>query len=751
MRIKLELRSDAIPGCGYGTAGLVDTDISHDEFGLPIIPAKRIKGILRESARDLEDVNIFAHGRTDEIFGFGGDKIGTEFKISDGYPENYSEQRELLQFCQTDEDLSRIFNRETVLSFYTYARSQTSIDDEKGVAEKDTLRTFRVLKKGLVFYFDTEYPPEWQSDIETICKVTRKFGISRTRGMGELDLTIDKSDHTQNAGESKLGEDFEDEDLCRLNLSIHNIGQLIVTIQVGKDQISENYIPGTFILGTMANAFIRNFGLDFSSAHHHQDFRNIFLNGDVIFSNAYPADKSGKEPCYPCPVSIVKEKNRERCFDMANEFDFDEIVKGKEGSISVPKPGLGNEKKFVRINRGEVSTQSLFSEVAYHHQRPKDRKFGHAKEGDGKFFQFTVIKPSQHFISHITGKCKYIKVMNEIINKRKTFCFGKSKTAQYGRCEVEEISIEKPDGSYSDEWKQGEPVVFTLVSDMILRNEDGFVTPDPKILKDEIAEELKADKEKIEIKRSFLKFKQIGGYSGVWNMPKIQTPALAAGSVIVCKNNGNDLADVLSLENHSFGIRTEEGFGRIKVNWHGQDKTVLSDDNRQDISIPDNLEKSKDLIQDILYRRLEDALKNEAVQKAEETGKPPVTNSFISKMILFVNSSKDFDKLNEKFLRLKERAGKQSDKIASYLFLKETGKNKFIVNEAEFIDLLKELRDSKDISTLRDIIFPNAGMDEDFYENRIFELYQSYAIHLLTLLRLHKRKADNSAKRQHKR
>ncbi len=745
MKIKMELLSDAIPGSGEGTAGLVDTDIAHDEFGLPFIPAKRIKGILRESARDLEDVNILPQGRIEELFGKRGEKIGTAFKISDGHLEDHSELRQFLQFCSKtkDKDLSRIFNREAVLSFYTYTRSQTSIDAEKGTAQNDTLRTFRVLKKGLKFAFDTEFPAEWEADMDKICKVTRKFGISRTRGTGELCLTIDKSNHVQNADKIESDEKFEDEDICRLDLKIHNIGQLIVTVQVGKDQISENYIPGTFILGAMANAFMKHFNLDFSSAHHHQDFRDIFLNGDIIFSNAYLSKKSGKNAFYPCPASIVREKDKEEYFDMADEDDFNKVV---EENIQTK----GNIAEFVQMRQGEVSTQSVLNEVVYHHWRPNDRSIGHAKKGAGEFFQFTVIKADQDFVSHITGKYKYIKILDQIIGKRKIYYLGKSRTAQYGKCEIEKITIEKMNDLYNNGWQKNKLAVFTLESDMILRNDSGFVTPDPEILKNEIAEMLKTDKKNIVIEKSFLKFKQIGGYSGVWNMPKIQTPALAAGSVIVCKNSGDDLPDISFLENHSFGIRTEEGFGKIKVNWHGQDQIVLIENSEDDsASIPDHIEKSKDLIQHILYGRLEDALKNKPVQNGDKTGKPSVSNSFMGKMILFVKTSKDFDELNRKFSELKERAVKQLDKLERDLFLreiKEEYKTVFETDKNTFIKELDGLRDSAQINRLRSAILPNAGMTENFYEDKIFNLYQTYAIHFLTLLRLHNRKAGNHVK-----
>lgn len=741
MKIRMELLSDAIPGSGEGTAGSVDTDISHDGFGLPIIPAKRIKGILRESSRDLEDANVFEQGRTDEIFGRKGDNAGTAFRISDGYVKHHSQVRNFLQFCSADKQLHHIFNREAVLNFYTYTRSQTSVD-ENGVAEHDMLRTFRVLKKGLVFYLDVECPSELQADIEKICKVTRKFGISRTRGTGELHLTPDKSEPHQGAVEAVFHEDLRDEDWCRLNLSIRNIGQMIVTFQVGKDQISENYIPGTFILGAMANAFIHDQGLTFPSAHTDADFRNIFLNENLVFSNAYPASPSD-EPFFPCPVSIVREKDRENYFDMADElFDLDKIMREKIQT-------KGNIGEFVRIHKGEVLTQPVLTEVAYHHQRHEDRSKGHASENGGEFFQFTVMKPDQRFIAQITGKYRYVKSLNEIISNRKFFYLGKSKTAQYGKC-LFEGEIEAITDSYDKEWEQDEPLVFTLESDTILRNENGLTAPDPEILKNEVAEALNADKAQIVIEKSFLRFRQIGGYSGAWNMPRIQTPALATGSVIVCRNNGGDLPTLLSLENQSVGIRTDEGFGKIRVNWHGQDEIRFADDEELATPfIPDTFEDSKALIRYILHRRLEDALKHEAVQQAEDLGNPPVNNSFVARMILFVKDARDFDKFQTNISQLRERAKKQLDKIARSLFLMEIRKEKqttFETDREQFAKTIAGLRDSAKTNQLRSTILPSAGISEDFYKNDIFGLYQTYAIHFLTLLRLHNRRAKKSAK-----
>lgn len=49
-KIKIELMSDLCAGSGYSFAGVIDSDVSYDEYGLPFLPARRLKGCMREAA-----------------------------------------------------------------------------------------------------------------------------------------------------------------------------------------------------------------------------------------------------------------------------------------------------------------------------------------------------------------------------------------------------------------------------------------------------------------------------------------------------------------------------------------------------------------------------------------------------------------------------------------------------------------------------------------------------------------------------
>ena len=51
MKITIRLLSDLSTTAGETYNSLVDTDVVYDKYGIPYIPAKRIKGCIREAER----------------------------------------------------------------------------------------------------------------------------------------------------------------------------------------------------------------------------------------------------------------------------------------------------------------------------------------------------------------------------------------------------------------------------------------------------------------------------------------------------------------------------------------------------------------------------------------------------------------------------------------------------------------------------------------------------------------------------
>ena len=53
LRLQIDVDTFLMLGSGAGRGSYIDSDIIVDEEGLPIFPARRLKGLLRESALEV--------------------------------------------------------------------------------------------------------------------------------------------------------------------------------------------------------------------------------------------------------------------------------------------------------------------------------------------------------------------------------------------------------------------------------------------------------------------------------------------------------------------------------------------------------------------------------------------------------------------------------------------------------------------------------------------------------------------------
>lgn len=199
LKLQIELVTPCIIGSGTGYGSLIDTDIVFDEVGLPLIPSKRIKGCLRDSALDLIEafkcagISLFDNSHINRAFGAPGQKEPAEVYFSNLAIEGYEEANRYLKELFAKENEGLIVNRETVLSYFTEVRQQTAIEKENGVAKEHSLRTMRVLKKGLTFSGNIDLVNE-DSEIEKVLffasRNLRHIGTNRTRGFGFINCKL---------------------------------------------------------------------------------------------------------------------------------------------------------------------------------------------------------------------------------------------------------------------------------------------------------------------------------------------------------------------------------------------------------------------------------------------------------------------------------------------------------------------------------------------------------------------------------
>lgn len=673
-RLTIELQSDLCPGSGFDYAGVIDSDVCADEYGLPYIPGRRLKGCFRETA---EKVLGLDGSTINSLFGIRGDSAARGFRIRNAYLEHYEDLQKTLK-------IAGHYNPEQVLEQYTSVRAQTRLED--GVAMQDTLRYTRVIDcinevtGGNVRFAADVFCEEGQyKTLEMIVKATRNIGLHRSRGLGYVHCTLDPDqrnndedqDQTKCGRESQVGTadslpSTKDDELCEISFTLQNMDPLQISNE--SDDRSLTYIRGANIRGYLAGVWLR--------MHSDADigkFERIFLQ-ETIFNNLYPSE--GGRIFDPAPLYLRRcKKTKELVNVVANTpREHDEDAGNRPQKI---KSGyIRSEYENGEYTYEQIETDMM---LQYHHRHRKDLQPDAEKEGktgtgrsenaqtaeDAQLYTLETIAPGQLFAGSIITPYRNADEILALF-KKGTFFVGKSKTAQYGHCVV---AGEKPyarkyePGTVED---AGNRFLAVLVSDALIRGEYGEYTtrrediskaivdalssvcgcsadrinPLSDIEQDEITVNEKTDeaekkstaseaseKDKVKVITQYFETRLIYGYNTMWNLKKIPLPAVASGSCMVF--TAPKVAHVPS--EFYLGENQQEGLGHIRIfpysemKYRCTEKKQTEQSERKETAgsfkIEDVPEAGCRLLQELSFRDLQDELlKNAFTDRHIEIG-----------------------------------------------------------------------------------------------------------------------------------
>ena len=196
--LTIKLLSPTMLMSGQGDVN-TDSTIVHDRYGIPFIPAKRVRGVLYESALEVAEM-MKAAG----MGAFTIDDVKGLFNRLEGVEDNPRMSISNLNIADYDvvatelaaleAQYPAVFTKERVLEEYTSMRYYTSIDKETGSTVEGTLHNSRVLNRGLTFIGKIDVVD--MTDTEGFilsCAVRNLTGIGgkRNRGFGQVECTID--------------------------------------------------------------------------------------------------------------------------------------------------------------------------------------------------------------------------------------------------------------------------------------------------------------------------------------------------------------------------------------------------------------------------------------------------------------------------------------------------------------------------------------------------------------------------------
>ena len=529
----IELKSDICVSNGESFGSTIDTDISCDKFGLPVIKAKNIKGCLREISEELEDIKAVDEGFTDKVFGVPGDELPSIFQIQNAHPVNYTE---LINDIRTNN-----ISPDIIKTIYTYTRVQTSIDKETGTAKKETLRSIRVLCRGSVFLCEYSIPDDYAEGIKKCIKALRYIGMNRTRGLGNIRCIIPEQENIVNDNGKNYGSiTFTNNDY--IEYKIHTLAPVIPALNCNSD-----CIPAAAITGVCFNTIGKDEMLS-------------ILNSGTIFTNAYISDGSNRF-CRN-PAFMAKQKEADYDNNGLPVYIFDTQLCN---NAVPPALAMKNANVFISGEFDSIQSLSVAKEINYHHKQSQENP----GIVDGiNFYQLSSFSEDQTFMGRIYGTPENLKMIYDSLRPELERNIGYYRSSGYGKCLItlnKQTHI-KNKGLLTDE------IAVYLQAPAIVYDSMGMPCAKPQVFADYVnsvlvskfGSSIKRDEtQKYIISEMYLNYCDISGYNSTWGMNKPMIRGYGEGTVFVFRLEKT--IDISAEKEIFIGERTAEGYGETVI------------------------------------------------------------------------------------------------------------------------------------------------------------------------------------------
>ena len=487
---------------------IVDIDVVYDVHGIPYIPAKRIKGCIREAALELLEFGLISREKYEKLFGKEGNQQ-SGFSLSNAYLKEHAALVAVAEHFKKN----GLAAPQNVLDQYTDVRTQTAVDLETGVADKNSLRTIRVIRRGLEF--EAECNPgknvdaELQKLLELAVSLVKHMGVSRSRGLGLVEMKLDSTGEIDTKGTHKhvliTKEQLKEKNKISYRITLKST--MVCKSPQGNQAQTQDYIAGSKVLGLLAGALGREAYLD------------LMENHGIRVSNAYIMN--GEKRCMPARLSMQKQKDQSYDDEgkmLIKDMLYDPDVTGKQMTPA-----------GVAYMDADRHTASVVTEISYHHQRPADKSVGRATGEDGSgFYQLCGISAGQTFGGSIYADKVCAEKILEAVNVLGEVRMGYGKSSEFGAVDFVLYDVEP-----FDEQSQSmmHDAVLTLGSDVILYNEYGMPSTEINVLKNCL--EAVTGVDDLELTHPFLDFALIGGFNVTWQRSKPEFHALGKGSAFL--------------------------------------------------------------------------------------------------------------------------------------------------------------------------------------------------------------------------
>jgi len=512
--------------CGTGAGGEGDVDATPitEPSGLPYIPGKHIKGLLREAARFAKQEGFTDADLETHWFGVRTSNAGQTETSGLIHVANAKMNGPFADYARSFHAANGHPCPESTALFETLR--QTALKD--GIALDKSLRSIRCTVSTTLETI-VEIEAEAEKDLTLLCKLVRAVGHARNDGLGRCKVTCVRSEE----GAAKTTNSVANSSTSRL-VELTLIDDVIVSAASGTSGGHRclDHIPGSAMLGIAA-------------AHCYGPLKgagkaiDVFHAGKVRFGSAYPV--TGKSESIPAPASWHFGKDEKSAAPKCRATDPEAL-----GS-SQPK----------QLREGFVSDGTLVKPVTgYRLKTAIDPDSGTAEEA--KLFGFAYLPAGMRFIARLDADdADSLSLVLGAFDGRQ-IRIGRSRRNEFGRATAKLV-----DAKSSDESPKGGTTFSILAeSDLALVTPQGFPATSPEQIS--LALGLPdapdtADNWKIDPTRTFLRTRRYSPWNAHRKGFGPERTVIRAGSVITCIGNTS-----FTPSNKPVGRFQAEGLGRIR-------------------------------------------------------------------------------------------------------------------------------------------------------------------------------------------
>lgn len=517
--------------------------------------------------------------------------------------------------------------------------------------------------------------------------------------------------------------------LYQLPLTIELLSPVLIARTVGDENMvgSEDYIPGSVLLGAFAGMHIKKYGDVMDTPKKFSEFAELFLSDSIRFLNGYPQielqkeDKKVEIRSLPIPLSIQygKEKDAsavEKLFKCRNEkqddcqdwelVTFEDLLKKSDEKNAAPASKYKSGYCMISANETKLQfrKKTVAKQYQIHHERTNQRV---GRSADAEIYNYESIMPNQTFKALILGSQNQLEHLKSLLETNTTSVrLGRSKHTQYGHTTVtaDEISEFKTEAETLSVSKLlgVNRLILSCISDLVVPRDTRKINLE--VIVSLVAQRLGLNADLLSCVNAFFKTDMVEKYNATWKTRTSAQPCFVKGSCFVLELNGSLDAwkeKLAEIQRDGLGARRNEGYGRVLVNWQGL--PIESKKNSPDEELPPPAMAPKNtqpLFQALIKNWLIDLVQVEAAEKAKEvTEKLKIKSNQINKLKRMAINAETFSAFKERIENLndnsKERLRDQRfGNQHLYDFLRKNPIDKLSVVD----DKIKDRKDGKGIN-----------------------------------------------------